>query len=282
MKQIQYNQNDNPTLYIVATPIGNLNEINQRAIDTLSKSKLILCEDTRNSKKLLSSLNIKYEAIESYHMHNEFEQVDSVINRIKELKDVSLISDAGYPIICDPGYILVNKAIENDINVVVINGTSALIPAIITSGFNPLPFTFIGFLPSKKTQALKMLEQFKSYHHTLVIYESRHRLNQTINVINEVLGNVDIVISREITKMHETHMYAKIDELLNYDLDLKGEMVIVIDNSKQNESIVLSEEEILELVNEKIKQKVSKKDAIKQVSKQLGLDKNYVYGIVHK
>lgn len=281
MKKVSYTKNKQPTLYLVATPIGNLSEVNDRMIETLNKVSLILCEDTRVSAKLLKKLDI-HQKLKSYHLHNEYELLDEVIQEIIELKEVALISDAGYPLLSDPGQMLVERAIASDINIVVINGANAVIPALLNSGFKTLPFTFVGFLSHKNKQALEELNQYQGYHHTIIMYEAIHRLQRTLKLIMDVFGNVNISISREITKANEEVIYGNVNELLLSDLTLKGELVIVIDNSAQKEKTVVDDNFIISAVNELIATNTSKKNAIKEVSKRYGLEKNYVYDLIHK
>ncbi|MDF9867338.1 16S rRNA (cytidine1402-2'-O)-methyltransferase [Bacilli bacterium PM5-3] len=283
MKRNKINENNEVTIFIVATPIGNLNEINQRTIEVLNEVDYILCEDTRVSSKLLNHLKIKNKKLESYHLHNEYDKLDSVIKNIKEYKKVALISDAGYPLISDPGYILVQNALNENINIVVINGSNALLPALICSGFKTQPFTFIGFVPNKKSEAIKYLEQFINCKHTLILYESIHHLSKTLKLICDVFGNVPLSISREITKLNEEHIYGSANDLLNADLQLKGELVICLDNSNIDIEVIDIDDDFIEIkVNEMINENVSKKNAIKQVSKKYGLEKNHVYNVVHK
>ena len=281
MKRLKVNNNDRSTLYVIATPIGNLKEINQRLVETLKEVEYILCEDTRVSSKLLNHLKLTDKKLESYHLHNEYDKLDKVIVKIKEYQKIALISDAGYPLISDPGYELVKEAIANDINVVVVNGSNALLPALINSGFKSQPFTFIGFVPNRKTEAIEYLSQFKDYQHTIVLYESIHHLSKTLKYILDVFGDVPLSISRELTKLNEEHLYGYTKELLEAKLELKGELVICLDNSLVIAKATIDDAFIIEKVNELLVLKVSKKDAIKKVSKQYGLEKNYVYDLVH-
>jgi len=282
MKRIKVNDNDNATIYVIATPIGNLNEINDRLIAALNEVEYILCEDTRVSSKLLNHLDIKNKKLESYHLHNEFEKIDKVLEKISEYRKIALMSDAGYPLLSDPGYELVKNAIEKDINIVVVNGSNALLPALVNSGFKTLPFTFIGFVPNKKSEAIEYLNNFKDCNHTIVLYESIHHLNKTLKNILDVFGDVEISISRELTKLNEEHIYGMTKELLEADLSLKGELVICLNNNVNRESASIDDDFIMEKVNELLNDKISKKDAIKKVSKQYGVEKNYVYNLVHK
>lgn len=282
MKRIKYMDNDNPIIYVVATPIGNLNEVSRRTIEVLNEVEYIYCEDTRVSSKLLNHLQLKNKKLESYHLHNEFDKVNKLIECVIENKKIALISDAGYPIISDPGQTLVKEALLQDINIVVINGPSAFIPALINSGFNAMPFTFIGFIPSKSSEAILELEKYKDYKHTLVFYESCHRINKTLKHILDVFGNAPISISREITKLNEEHIQGNVNDVLLAQLELKGEIVICVDNSHENDITRVDDDFVLTKINDLLEQNVSKKDAIKKVSKQYGLEKNHVYSLVHK
>jgi len=282
MKTFKYYYNDLPTIFVVSTPIGNLTEMNQRAIDTLTMVNDIYCEDTRVTAKLLNAFDIKGKNLVSYHLHNEYDKTQEVLDKVKEVKHIALVSDAGYPLISDPGQHLIQAAIEQDINVVVINGANALLPALINSGFKTIPFTFIGFLDHNQKQAKKELSQYKDYSHTLVLYESVHRYKKTLNTILEVLGDVSVCISRELTKINEEHIYGSASQLLNEDLDLKGELVISIDNTNTIENTQISDETLIEQVNLLVAQNTSKKNAIKEIAKKYGKEKNYVYDLVHK
>lgn len=281
MKRVKYKENNEPIIYIVATPIGNLSEINERLITTLNEVTYIFCEDTRVTSKLLNHLNIKDKKLESYHLHNEFDKLDRVIECVKNNGSIALVSDAGYPLISDPGEKLVSEALNNNINIVVINGSNAVLPALINSGFNTVPFTFIGFIPNKKNDAINYLNEFKEYKHSIILYESIHHLTMTLKSILDVFGNVPLAISRELTKLNEEHLYGSVEEFIYEDLILKGELVIVIDNSKASEEVIIDDVFIINEVNKLLASRMSKKDAIKKVSKQFGIEKNYVYDLVH-
>ncbi len=282
MQRIKVNENNNPTIYLVATPIGNLSEMSKRAIDVLNEVEYIFCEDTRVSSKLLNHFKIKDKKLSSYHLHNEKDKLDYLIETVLKEKKIALISDAGYPLLSDPGEILVEKARELNINVISVNGSNALLPALLSSGFATKPFLFLGFLSNKQKDAVEELSNYASFKNTIVLYESIHRLNKTLRSIIDALGNVDVAIIREITKLNEEHIFGKANELLEANLELKGELVIVINNNQELEEVGINEEEIVLLVNQYINQGLSKKDAIRKVSKQQGLEKNYVYNLVHK
>lgn len=282
MKRLKVNENDNPTIYLIATPIGNLQEISQRAIAVLNEVEYIYCEDTRVSAKLLNLLNIKNKKLSSYHLHNEREKLDAVVEKVINEKKIALISDAGYPLLSDPGESLIKKAKELNINVVCINGSNALLPALLYSGFPTQPFLFLGFLPNKQKDSLDILNSYRTFKGTIVLYESIHHLNKTLRNILDTLGDVEIAIIREITKLNEEHIFGNTKELLDANLELKGELVIVINNRYEKEIEEIDEKNIIEFVNKLCDEGLSKKDAIKKVSKNLGLEKNYVYNVVHK
>src|SRR5690606_5033431 len=190
------------TLYIVSTPIGNLKDITLRALDVLKEVDLVLAEDTRVSLKLLNHYDI-HKPLLSYEKFNEKERVDTIINRLKENQNIALISDAGTPLLSDPGSILVNKVIEEGFNVVAVPGASALLTGLVISGIRTEPFTFLGFLPRKQSEAKKILINYYNRIETLVIYESPLRINDTLNLLYETLGNRYLVLTRELTKKFE-------------------------------------------------------------------------------
>lgn len=283
MIRLKYNDNKQPTIYVLATPIGNLKEINQRFIETINKLDVLLCEDTRITQKLLNHLNIKDKKLISFHKHNEYEKNDLALDLLNEYHEIGIISDAGYPLISDPGQTLINNAVNKEINVVVINGANALLPALICSGFVTTPFTFIGFLNKKSSEAKLELVQYQNIKHTLILYETVPRLNKTLKLIYETFGDIKISISREITKLNEEHIYGNVSELLLANLELKGELVLCLNNEeKANKKDIFTDDVIIKEVALLIEDNVSKKNAIKEVSKKLGIEKNYVYDLVHK
>ena len=195
-------KNDRKTLYIVATPIGNLQEMTPRAIDILKNVDYIAAEDTRNTGKLLKHFEITTKMV-VHHKHNENKSSDGLIKLLKEGNDIALVSDAGYPLISDPGQSIVNKAISHGFNVVPISGSSAILNSIVASGLCTEAFSFIGFLPIKKSEARLKLRDIENREDTLVFYEAPHRLSKTLSLLAEELGNRYICIAREITKQYE-------------------------------------------------------------------------------
>lgn len=270
--------NENPVLYLVATPIGNLKEITTRALENLNDADLIAAEDTRNTKSLLAKYDI-HKPLFSLREHNESEGSEHIINLIlNEGKKVVYVSDAGYPGISDPGSILVKKCIENDINVSTISGSCAFINALVASGLPTNHFYFHGFLNPKESQASVELKALAKREETLIFYESPHRIIETIRVLHKNLGNREAVIARELTKLNEEYIRGNLEELINLDpTTLKGEMVVIVEGIKDSQEI--DEEEIKTRVNYFIKKGLSKKDAVQLTSEILNLNKNLVYKI---
>lgn len=280
MKRSKYYQSASPTLYLVATPIGNKKEFSPRAIETLKEMDYIGCEDTRTSGILFRDFAINGTLI-SCHEHNENEASDKLISFLNEGKKVAYVSDAGYPGISDPGHRLVIKAIDNDINVVVIGGSSAFLPALIGSGLPTEHFYFHGFLASKESSRIKELEELAERKETLIFYESPHRIITTLNNMLKTFGNRSACIARELTKIHEEYIRGTLEELSSLNSDsLKGEMVVIVEGEKNNEE-ALSDEEIIAYVNSLIKQGLTPKSAIKETAKTFKLSKNYVYNLIH-
>ena len=279
MKKIKSFDNKHPLLYLVATPIGNLGEFSSRAIKVIEEMDLIAAEDTRNTKDLLAKFNINKPLV-SLREHNEVEQSLHLIEEIKKGKKIAYVSDAGYPAISDPGAILVKLANENDIAISVVNGSSAFINALVGSALPTDHFYFHGFLPAKATEAKKELEELKEKKETLIFYESPHRIEETINLLNEVLGNRKVSLQRELTKLNEEKIYGTLEELKELDFtQIKGEIVIVVEGNKEEETS-LSEKEILEKVNYFTSKGMSKKDAVETVSEIYEIKKNLIKDIV--
>lgn len=275
-----FNSPDN-LLYLVATPIGNLQEVSPRTISILEQADVIAAEDTRNTGSLLNKLGIKNKELFSLREHNENEASKHVIELIKAGKKVAYVSDAGYPGISDPGYLLVKNALKENINVSTISGPSAFLNALVASGLETNHFYFHGFLSAKETEAKKELEELKNKKETLIFYESPHRIGKTLNLMNDILGNRDAVIARELTKINEEYIRGTLDELSNIDEStLIGEMVIIVSGNK--EEIKINEEEIILRVGYYLKRGYSKKDATQMVSEELEIPKNFVKKLIIK
>ena len=273
MLQKSYSNNNEGTLYVVPTPIGNKSDITLRAIEVLKGVDYICAEDTRISSTLLNLLGIS-KPLKACHIFNEAKIKSKIVNEIKGGKNVALISDQGTPLLSDPGYELVCEAIDNGINVVSLPGPSALLPALNMSGIEANKFLFYGFLNSKSSAAKKELEELKNIEFTLVFDDAPHRLNSTLKLMLNILGNRKISISREITKLHEEIFRGNLEEAIDFYKEPKGEFVIVIEKGQKE---ALNVDKILLEVKEEVKKGLSNKDAVKLVSKKYGVSKNLLY-----
>ena len=281
MKRTQNFVNNKPTLYLIATPIGNLSEFTPRAIEILKEADYVGCEDTRNSKILFDHFGISTTLI-SCHEHNENEASEQLISYLLNGKNVCYVSDAGYPGISDPGSRLVKKALDNDINVSVINGSSAFLTALVASGLETDHFYFHGFLASKESQRENELKEMINRKETLIFYESPHRIMKTLVSMQKIFGNRKICLCRELTKKFEEYIRGTLDELVTIDENtLKGEMVIIVEGNKDETSSFVSDEDIMAYVNSLREVGLSTKDAIKNASSTLKVNKNYIYKLFH-
>lgn len=271
----QKSYDNSPTLYLIPTPIGNMDDLTYRTVKVLQEIEVLFCEDTRESSKLLSSLNIKKHLIAN-HEYNEADNKDKIINYLKNGYNVGLVSDRGTPVISDPGYELARHVISKGYNVVALPGATALIPALIASGLAPLPFTFYGFLNSKKSKREQELERLRFNSETLIFYESPHRINETLESLSRIFGNErKISISRELTKKFEEIYRGTIQEIITQNNEYKGELVLVVEGNKKLEDY--SNLDIISHINMYIKNDIKKMDAIKMVAKERGLKKSDVY-----
>lgn len=270
------------TLYLVATPIGNLEEITYRAINVLKSVDVIAAEDTRNTIKLLNHFDIKTKLM-SHHEHNLSQSIPKIMTLLKEGKSVALVSDAGYPAISDPGYELVQQVIQEDIPVVSVSGANACLNALVVSGISPQPFLFYGFLHHQDKQKKKELEKLQYEQATLVFYESPHRIKKTLELMKVYFGNRQMALCRELTKRHEEILRGNIEDIIEVLDTVKGEMVLIVQGC-QDENI---QEEIFDIsisdhVDEWIQQGFSTKDAIKKVAELRKMKKNEVYAAYHR
>lgn len=266
-------------LYIVATPIGNLEDITLRAINVLKEVDFIIAEDTRHSLKLLNHLEISKPLI-SYHRHNEENKTEDILNKIEEGKNIALISDAGTPVISDPGEFIVKEAIEREIEVIPIPGASAIITALMAAGVNTRNFTFYGFLSLNKKIRTKELEQIKDNNNTVILYEAPHKIKNTMQDLEDYVDDRKIVIARELTKIHEEFIRGTIDEIKDKLQNPKGEYVIIIDkneNINENEENKLRELSIEEHYKYYEKMGLEKKEIIKKIAKDRQVAKNEIY-----
>ena len=273
------------TLYLVATPIGNLEDITLRALKILREVDIIAAEDTRHTLKLLNHFEISKTLI-SYYKQIEKSKSEVLIPKLLEGKNIAIVSDAGTPGISDPGEEIVKQAIENGITVVPIPGACAFVNALIASGFNTREFSFIGFLSAQKKERKDKLEELKYETRTLIFYEAPHKLLSTLSTICEVFGDREVVLARELTKIHEEFIRGKISDVLNQMDEPKGEFVILVEGNniskKDKELKNLSELNIEEHYNYYEKQGLEKKEIIKKVAKDRNLSKNEVYQIFLK
>ena len=262
------------SLYLVATPIGNLEEMSPRAIRILQEVFCVACEDTRTSGVLLKHFGITTPT-RSYHNFNEEDSSRVLIEMLEEGKDIALISDAGYPLMSDPGYTLVQKAIENDITIIPVSGAHAAVNALIASGLPTEHYLFYGFLPSKRGEAAKELQKLVSFPYTLVFYEAPHRILSTLKLMNEILGDRPATVARELTKLHEEYIRSTLSELAQKE-SYRGELVVVVAGKKEDPS-ELSVEDLLEQMEEAIAEGMSTKEAAAAVAKESGFSKNKLY-----
>jgi 16S rRNA (cytidine1402-2'-O)-methyltransferase len=267
-----------PALYIVSTPIGNLDDITLRAINILKEVDLIACEDTRTTRKLLSRYQIQ-KRLTSYHEHNKVEKANELLSVLEGGKSVALVTDAGTPGISDPGYRIVKLASENGIPVIPVPGASAVIAALSISGLPTSSFAFLGFLPKQKKRLSEFLQRLKTYPETLVFYESPKRVIKTLELISEVFGKRNVSVSREITKMFEETLRGPVTDILSALKSrdsLKGEFVLVVEgNSEASENIDADTVEKI-LLHLKIEGN-SLKDSVKQVADDSGISKSRIY-----
>lgn len=275
----QNSYDGSPTLYLVPTPIGNMDDITIRAINTLKNVEAIFSEDTRVTGILLKYFDIKKKLISNYE-YNESKNLDLAIKYLEEGKDIALVSDAGSPIISDPGFEMAKYVISKGYNVVALPGATAFVPALSTSSINPMPFLFYGFLNSKESKRKKELLELKDIKYTIIFYEASHRILETIDNIRKIMGDRYISISREISKKYEQVYRGTCSEVLDMLKELKGEFVIVVQYQK-SESVdnTLS---IKNHVEKYISLGYKTMDAIKAVSKDRNIPKSEVYSEYHR
>ena len=264
------------TLYIVATPIGNLEDITLRALKILKSVDLIAAEDTRHTLKLLNHFEISKPLI-SYHRHNEDTKTDVLIEKLKNGENIALVSDAGTPGICDPGAQAIKQAIEENIKVIPIPGACASIQALIGSGLDTSEFIFMGFLPTNKKNRNVKLQEIENATKTLILYEAPHKIKQTLIDLKKILKDRKIVIARELTKIHEEFLRINIDELIEKADDLKGEICIVIEGKALEETNQFDNMSIEEHYKYYEAQGLEKKEIIKQIAKDRKVPKNEIY-----
>lgn len=276
----QSSYDDSPTLYLVPTPIGNLEDMTYRSINILSTVEVIFSEDTRVTLQLLNHFDIKKKLI-ALHDHNEDIEKEKVLEYLKNGKSVAIVTDRGTPIISDPGYKTVKYVADNGYNVVGLPGANAFVPALITSGIEPSPFMFYGFLNSKDSKRKAELDKLKFFKYTIIFYEAPHRIKKTMEEILEIFGDRQVSLSREISKRFESIYRGNISDLLPTLDNIKGEFVIVVspykeDNSNNNELSVIDNVKLY------IENGMEVMDAIKRVAMERNIPKNEIYREYHR
>ena len=276
----QSSYDDSPTLYLVPTPIGNLEDMTYRSINILNTVEVIFSEDTRVTLQLLNHFDIKKKLI-ALHDHNEDSEKEKVLEYLENGKSVAIVTDRGTPIISDPGYKTVKYVTDNGYNVVGLPGANAFVPALITSGIEPSPFMFYGFLNSKDSKRKTELESLKFCKYTIIFYEAPHRIKKTMEEILEIFGDRQVSLSREISKKFESIYRGKISDLLPTLDNIKGEFVIVVspykeDNSNNNELSIIDNIKLY------IENGMEVMDAIKRVAKERNIPKNEIYREYHR
>lgn len=275
----QKSYNNTPALYLIPTPIGNMDDITIRALNTLKEVELVLSEDTRVTGLLMKHFDIKKRLVAN-HEHNEEKNKNLVKNLLEEGKSIGLVSDRGTPVISDPGFEIAKYVIELGYNVIPLPGATALIPALISSGLDPMPFTFYGFLNSKESKRKKELELLKKVNHTMIFYEAPHRITDTLNNILEVFGNRKMCLAREISKKYEEIYRGTISDVIKETENIKGEIVFLVEGNKEVETF--DDLSVIDHVNMFIEDGLSQMDAIKKVAKLRKIPKRDVYNQYHK
>lgn len=276
MRQSSYD--GTPSLYLIPTPIGNLDDITVRALKILESVDFILCEDTRESSKLLNYFKIKKKLV-SCHEYNENNIKDYVVSELKAGKNIGLITDQGSPVVSDPGFVVAKCVIDSGFNVVALPGATAFVPALTSSGLPPSPFLFYGFLQTKESKIIHELNKLKSFPSTMIFYEAPHRIQKTLEYMLQVFGNRKITIHREISKLHEEICRGTIQELIPIVSKLKGEFVLVVDGN--HDVVDYSSMSVLEHVRLYLDDGMGEKDAIKLVAKERGVAKSIIYKEYH-
>ncbi len=276
MRQKSYDGTN--SLYLIPTPVGNMDDITKRALDTLKMVDLILCEDTRVTSELLRKFNIKKKLIHCDD-HNENDLKQKILEKLNDGLNIGLVTDRGTPIISDPGYKIVQFISKNGYNVISLPGPTAFVPALTMSGINPAPFLFYGFLNSKESRRVKELESLKKLPYTIILYEAPHRIYDMLKSLLEVFGNRRIALCREISKKYEEVIRGTLEEVLEIADTLKGEMVVVVEGNLQQEDF--STMTVLEHINLYLEDGMTEKEAIKKVAIERDVPKSVIYREYH-
>ena len=275
MNQKSYEDNGYGKLYLIPTPIGNLEDITLRALNILKEVDLVYAEDTRETYVLLNHYNIN-KKIESCHKYSEMKHKDKIINILKSGKNIAYVTDRGTPLISDPGNIIVDEAIKNNINVISLPGPNALLPALNMSGISNQRFIFYGFLSNKKSISKKELIKLKDEEYPIIFYESPFRIKDTLELLLKVFGNRKAAIVREISKIHEEVIRDNIENLIVKCDKIKGEIVLIVEGNTIIEDTIVDFES---LINNLINKGYSKRDAIKEISEEYSINKNKLYNM---
>ena len=276
MRQKSYD--NSPSLYLIPTPVGNMEDITLRAINILKKVDFLLCEDTRITAELLNKLDIKKKLVHSDD-HNEDSLKEMVLSKLQDGLNIGLVTDRGTPIISDPGYKIVEYVTSHGFNVISLPGPTAFVPALTMSGINPAPFLFYGFLNSKDSKRKKELESLKKLPYTIILYEAPHRIQDMLISLLEVFGNRRIALCREISKKYEEAIRGNITDVLEVVDSIKGEMVVVVEGNLEQEDY--SSMTILEHISLYLEDGMSEKEAIKKVAVERDIPKSVVYKEYH-
>ena len=268
-------------LYLVPVPIGNLRDITLRALEILQKVEIIAAEDTRITRSLLSHYQIKSGRLISLHKYNEKKRIPEILELLEQGKDIAVVSDAGSPGISDPASLLVQEAIDHQINIIPLPGATAIIPALTASGFNTESFLFLGFLPLTAKHRKEKLSLIKNSIHTVILYEAPHRIKRTLTELSEYIDNRRICLAREITKIYEEFIRGNIQDIItNFNIKEKGEFVIVVEGKRRSEEIDTSE--INQYIKELLGQSLSSKIIAQKVADRFGISTNRAYSMVLK
>lgn len=273
MIQKSYENSEYGKLYLIPTPIGNLDDITLRAIKTLEMVDIVYAEDTRETLNLLKYLKIN-KKVESCHKYTEMKHKDKIVQILKSGKNIGYVTDRGTPLISDPGNVIVGESIKQNITVIALPGPNALLPAINMSGLSNERFLFYGFLNSKQSLAKKELIDLKDIKQTIIFYESPHRITDTLSQILDVFGNRNIAIVREISKIHEEVIRDNIENILKISDTLKGEMVIIVEGNTKEETLEVN---YIEEIDKLLTQGYSKRDAIREIADKYYVSKNKLY-----
>ena len=273
MNQKSYEKSDFGKLYLIPTPIGNLDDITLRAIKTLEMVDIVYAEDTRETLNLLKYLKIN-KKVESCYKYTEMKHKDKIIQILKSGKNIGYVTDRGTPLISDPGNVIVDESIKENITVIALPGPNALLPALNMSGLSNERFLFYGFLNSKSSLAKKELIDLKDIKQTIIFYESPHRITATLSQILEVFGNRNIAVVREISKLYEEVIRDNIENILKISDTFKGEMVIIVEGNTKEKTLEIN---YTEEINKLLTQGYSKRDAIREIADKYNVSKNKLY-----